>query len=176
MGMAMLCIDVLPQVYTTRVCYTSIGMSPTAPQLCVCVAQISTSVSLLYTHVRQGSMLMCLWATALSGWPTVLLHICASMGLPVCLHCVCIQVCLCVFVFVCLLCLVGLCLLACLLYVWASQACPCLCMLLYVVVCCVHWCTCVHVCGSVRIQAQSLGHSVSTNFSIPWFLQVLRRV
>lgn len=67
--MAMLCIGVLPRVYTTRVCYMSIGVSPTGPQLRVCVVQMHTSVSLLYTCETRLYVYVSLWAAALSGWP-----------------------------------------------------------------------------------------------------------
>lgn len=112
--MAMLCIGVLPRVYTTRVCYTSIGMSPTGPQLCACVLYRSTRLCLCCTRVRQGSMLMCVCGqlpylagpeASISVLPwdclcvcTVYAYKCACVCLCLCvcsdrLSCVCLYVC-----------------------------------------------------------------------------------
>lgn len=101
MGMAMLCIDVLPQVYTTRVCYTSIGMSPTAPQLCVCVLHRCAHLCLCCTHVRQGSMLMCVCGQlpCLAGpdaYISVLPWDCLCVCTVYAYKCACVCLCLCV--------------------------------------------------------------------------------
>lgn len=54
-------------VYAAQV----LACHPQLPQLCVCVcvAQMHTSVSLLYTCETRLYAYVCLWAAALSGWP-----------------------------------------------------------------------------------------------------------
>lgn len=94
-------------------------------------------------------MFMCLWAGALAGWPQCL-HICVSVGLPVCLYHVCTHAHMYVCVCVCLLCsVVFACMSTVCMGVSGVSVPLCECMLASVTVCVSTECT--YVCMYVGV-------------------------